>query len=182
MDSVRLYEGEYVPPDLGKGELALGPNPVDGGICEDTLTSLSWVAGDNAASHDVYLGDDFQNVSNGTGGTFLGNQRTTTLILGSLGSPYQDSLVPGATYYWRIDEVESDGTIHKGEVWSVSIRTFAPYTGPLTYAANHGNETSVGWWNDLDYIGIDAYYPLTNKNNPTEFSCAKVSFRKISTT
>ncbi len=41
------------------------------------------------------------------------------------------------------------------------------YTGPLVYAANHGNEQSVTWWDVLDYIGIDAYYPLTSKNDPT---------------
>ena len=29
-------------------------------------------------------------------------------------------LIPGATYYWRVDEVEADGTtIHTGDVWSV---------------------------------------------------------------
>jgi hypothetical protein len=41
------------------------------------------------------------------------------------------------------------------------------YSGPLTYAANHGNEQNVSWWDDLDCIGIDAYYSLTNKNDPT---------------
>ncbi|MFC1605018.1 hypothetical protein ACFL5F_08335, partial [Planctomycetota bacterium] len=35
---------------------------------------------------------------------------------------YPDGLVPGTTYYWRIDEVESDGvTKHKGDVWSFFI-------------------------------------------------------------
>ena len=41
------------------------------------------------------------------------------------------------------------------------------YTGPFTYAANHGCEQKINWWGQLDYIGIDAYYSLTNKNNPT---------------
>lgn len=41
------------------------------------------------------------------------------------------------------------------------------YSGPLVYAANHGNEQYVNWWDALDYIGIDAYYPLTDKNEPT---------------
>jgi len=35
--------------------------------------------------------------------------------------------VPGTTYYWRVDEVESDGTtIHKGNVWSFLV---PPKTG-----------------------------------------------------
>ena len=41
------------------------------------------------------------------------------------------------------------------------------YSGPLTYAANHGSENDVTWWDAVDYIGVDAYYPLTNKNDPT---------------
>ncbi len=41
------------------------------------------------------------------------------------------------------------------------------YTGPLTYAANPDEEKNITWWDELDYIGIDAYYPLTDQNNPT---------------
>jgi hypothetical protein len=41
------------------------------------------------------------------------------------------------------------------------------YSGPLTYAANHGSENDVTWWDAVDYIGVDAYYPLTDKNDPT---------------
>jgi hypothetical protein len=47
----------------------------------------------------------------------------------------------------------------------------------LTYAANwsvngsnQGGYTNVGWWNQLDYIGIDAYFPLANKPDPSEAS------------
>jgi hypothetical protein len=46
------------------------------------------------------------------------------------------------------------------------IRTH--YTGPLTYGANPGEETNINWWDALDYIGIDAYYPLTDQNDPTQ--------------
>jgi hypothetical protein len=42
------------------------------------------------------------------------------------------------------------------------------FTGPVTYASNHsGEESSIQWWDAVDYIGVDAYYPLTNKNDPT---------------
>lgn len=56
--------------------------------------------------------------------------------------------------------------------WSSSWETVIQnarlyYTGPMTYAANHGNENNISWWDELDYIGIDAYYALTGKNNPT---------------
>jgi exo-beta-1,3-glucanase (GH17 family) len=42
------------------------------------------------------------------------------------------------------------------------------FSGPITYASNHsGEETSIQWWDAVDYIGVDAYYPLTAKNDPT---------------
>ncbi len=44
------------------------------------------------------------------------------------------------------------------------------YPGPLTYAANFGAEfESIQFWDALDYIGIDEYYPL-----PDDLSTAGV--------
>ncbi len=40
-----------------------------------------------------------------------------------------------------------------------------PTTGPLLYAANHGNELFVQWWDAVDIIGVDAYYPLAITNS-----------------
>lgn len=41
------------------------------------------------------------------------------------------------------------------------------YSGPLTYASNWGEEEHVEFWDDLDYIGVDAYYPLTDTLHPS---------------
>jgi len=41
------------------------------------------------------------------------------------------------------------------------------FSGPITYAANQGSEGAINWWDKVDFIGVDAYYPLTNKNDPT---------------
>ncbi len=35
------------------------------------------------------------------------------------------------------------------------------YTGSITYAANHDAENDIVWWDAVDYIGVDAYYRLT---------------------
>ncbi|HUT34863.1 MAG TPA: PEP-CTERM sorting domain-containing protein [Planctomycetota bacterium] len=40
-------------------------------------------------------------------------------------------------------------------------------SGWLTYAANWDDYQTIGWWDDLDYIGIDAYFPLTGVDDPT---------------
>lgn len=40
------------------------------------------------------------------------------------------------------------------------------YSGKLTYAANWDDYQKVPFWSELDYIGIDAYFPLSQKANP----------------
>ena len=42
------------------------------------------------------------------------------------------------------------------------------YSGKLTYAANFNEEyEQVKFWDALDFIGIQAYFPLSKTNNPT---------------
>ncbi|OAB25287.1 hypothetical protein SAMN05444395_10990 [Flavobacterium fryxellicola] len=40
------------------------------------------------------------------------------------------------------------------------------YTGKLTYAANWDDFDKVPFWDELDYIGIDAYFPLSDATTP----------------
>ena len=129
IDDVRIYNEALSAADIqvamaGEGyPYAMGPEPMDGALYADTWVTLSWVPGDFAASHDVYLGDNFDDVSNGTGETFRGNQTTTFYIAGFPGFAYPDGLVPGTTFYWRIDEVNDTDpdSPWEGPVWSFSI-------------------------------------------------------------
>lgn len=58
----------------------------------------------------------------GTAEVFWGNQATTSLIVGSAGSPYPNGLILGKTYFWRIDDIGVDGSIlHKGKVWRFTV-------------------------------------------------------------
>jgi hypothetical protein len=41
------------------------------------------------------------------------------------------------------------------------------YKGKLTYAANWDEFKRVSFWNQLDFIGIDAYFPLSDEKTPT---------------
>jgi hypothetical protein len=130
IDDVRIYnhalsEIEILTAMEGAGEAwpyASDPEPADGTFRLDTWARLSWMPGSTSDSHDVYFGDNFEEVNDGTGGTFQGNQTSTLFVVGLPGCSYPDGLVPGTTYYWRVDEVEADGvTKHKGTVWSFSI-------------------------------------------------------------
>jgi hypothetical protein len=42
------------------------------------------------------------------------------------------------------------------------------YSGQLVYSANWDEYDAVGFWDKLDFIGIDAYFPLTAKKDPTK--------------
>lgn len=66
-------------------------------------------------------------------------------------------------------ELTSVATL-RGDMWNDTV--IKPvrdvYKGPLTYAANWNVEYSiVPFWHALDYIGIDAYFPLSEKAIPT---------------
>ncbi len=54
------------------------------------------------------------------------------------------------------------------------------YKGRLTYAANWDEFKRVPFWSELDFIGIDAYFPLTDKKSPTlkDFEKGWVSHKK----
>jgi hypothetical protein len=101
---------------------AFSPEPENGALINQTWSLLTWEPGATAVSHDVYVGDNFDDVDSGAEGTFQGNQATTLVTAGFPGFAFPDGLVPGTTYYWRIDEVEADGTsVHKGQIWSFAI-------------------------------------------------------------
>jgi hypothetical protein len=63
---------------------------------------------------------------------------------------------------------ELSGTTRREEQWRAVIDAVRDaYSGPLVYASNHGVESSIVWWDALDFIGVDAYYPLTSRIDPT---------------
>jgi hypothetical protein len=52
--------------------------------------------------------------------------------------------------------------------WSEIIREIKKiYKGPLTYAENWDSYQQVPFWDELDYIGVDAYFPLSEQRSPS---------------
>jgi len=126
---------------------AYDPYPADGAILPDTWVSLGWTVGDTAATHDVYFSDNFDEVNDGTGDAFRGNQDLAFFVVGFPGFPYPDGLVPGSTYYWRIDEIEADGTtLYKGNVWSFTVPPKIAYEPvPADGSDGAGLDVRLSW-------------------------------------
>ena len=141
LDDVRIFNHSLDQVDIPAvmvlvGEAypyALGPEPNDGVIYENTRVNLSWRAGDFAVSHDVYVGEDFGAVAEAKqdSAEFRMNQTDTFYLEGFPGFAYPNGLVPGTTYYWRIDEVNDadPNSPWQGDVWSFSVPPRTAY-GP----------------------------------------------------
>ncbi len=118
------------------------PEPADSATNVDPATTLSWRAGRDAASHEVYLGTD-------------PNALPLAATTGSA-SYTPDDLEFGSTYYWQIVEVnEADETpAWAGDVWSFATQQYAPIDGFETYDDEIDAGTTIfdtwldGWVNE----------------------------------
>jgi len=169
MDEVRIYSRALSADEIKKmapRATAWRPTPADGALYMDTWVSLSWEPGDFAVSHDVYFGDHFDTVNDATPASeaFFGNQAGTFFMAGFPGYPFPEGLVPGTTYYWRIDEVNeaNPDSPWKGLAWSFSISPKTAYdpdpadaaesVGPddvtLTWTPGHGAKLHTIYFGD----------------------------------
>ncbi|WP_343694452.1 T9SS C-terminal target domain-containing protein [Flavobacterium sp.] len=73
---------------------------------------LKWDAPKNVVAHKVYFGTDKNAVETATESSkeFKGKQSDKSFTVSDLYS--------GSTYYWRVDEIDSNGTVTLGNVWS----------------------------------------------------------------
>ncbi|UCF15604.1 MAG: LamG domain-containing protein [Phycisphaerales bacterium] len=132
---------------------AASPSPADGAMLEAMWASISWSPGGFAVSHDLYIGDNLDDVNNGAEGAFAGNYATTDLIIGFAGYPVPGGLVPGTTYYWRIDEVNPDdpNSPWKGDVWSFWIPPRTAYSpAPADGARFVTEDVTLVWTGGFD--------------------------------
>ncbi|MFC1766312.1 hypothetical protein ACFL6U_30075 [Planctomycetota bacterium] len=87
---------------------ATSPNPGNGarGVLRDGVT-LVWNPGEYAKTHNVFVGDSYEDVNNATVENPLGIDIHPGLTDSSLSLPYVDY---GTTYYWRVDEIDTSNS------------------------------------------------------------------------
>jgi hypothetical protein len=167
MDEVRIYNRALSAAEIKKlaaRTKAWNPDPPSEAMYKDTWVTLSFSPGDFAVSHDVYLGESFEDVNAGIEDTFRGNQTLLYFGAGFSGNAYPDGLVPGTTYYWRIDEVNEDdpNSPWKGNIWSFTVPPkTAYYPDPADGAEFVGLDARLKWTGGF---GAKLHYIVLGEN------------------
>jgi hypothetical protein len=134
--------------------IALDPSPANGDTDVLRDTDLSWASGEGAATHDVYFGATLADV----------NEASRTNPKGVLARQGQSSNAfdPGrlefeATYYWRVDEVEQNGTVHRGELWSFTVESYSyPIAASGITPSASSSTPNMGPEKTVDGSGLNA--------------------------
>ncbi len=139
---IRLYDTTGHPPveDIirvaeYRGLEAYAPVPADGAV-DVTMPIFQWTASAIASKQDVYFGTNPQPGQ----AEFKARQSAGQSV------SVQSVLEPGATYYWRVDTIEADGTMHPGKVWSFTAMPLtAHFPSPSDGALWRATGTKLGW-------------------------------------
>ena len=114
---------------------------------------LAWVAGQSAATHDVYFGTNADDVANA--------DRSNPLDVlagpdhGAASFDPEGLLDYGQTYSWRVDEVADDGTIYTGDVWTFTTEPFAYPVENIVATSNTTSNAGEGPENTINGSGVD---------------------------
>jgi hypothetical protein len=153
-DEARIYEGEYVPTVLIDPPNAKKPDPAAGATDVHRDVILNWMPAEIAVTHDVYFGEMFEAVNDAD----TSNPLSVLVSQNQIPNTYDHLglLKFGQIYYWRIDEIDADGMVHKGDVWSFTVEQFAPQITDITatassFALDQGPEKTV------DSSGLDEF-------------------------
>ena len=157
MDDIRIYDRVLTEPQIQElmdgEELAFvkaeKPDPEDGATAVG-VALLQWSKGETAMFHDVYLGRD----PNLTEADRVATGQFATLYFHPAG------LEPGATYYWRVDEVEADlTTVHTGDVWTFVAQDLKAYLpDPADGAADVPLVPDLMWLPGRNITGHHVYF------------------------
>ncbi len=161
LDDARIYDRALDQAEIqqimrGDPTLAGDPNPTRGAVVDIRDASfLSWSAGAGAVSHDVYLGTDRDATAAAGPGSaeYQGNQPGTSFSLAGLVD------FGGGDYYWRIDEVQADGTVVAGNIWKFTVLPYLVVDDFESYNNEVGSRVFEKW---IDGIG----FTLPDPGNP----------------
>jgi hypothetical protein len=137
-------------------EGSVPPSPANGTTDVPRDVVLSWIPGDLATIHDIYLGTSFEDVNDAS-------RDDPHAVLLSQGHPDPhfavDLLEYDQTYYWRIDEVNAapDSTVFKGNVWRFTVEPFAIPIENVQVSASSQSSDAMAPENTINGIGLNEW-------------------------
>ncbi len=130
--------------------IALGPVPAKGAVDVPRTADLSWTASDKAVTHDIYFGTNFDDVNTAS----QSNPKGVLVAKGQTSATYDPGILQfGQTYYWRVDEIEQDGTLRQGDVWSFTVEAVVYELAGITATAS-SSDTGKGPELTVDKSGL----------------------------
>jgi hypothetical protein len=151
---------------------AQNPDPADGAV-DVVKTTLDWTMGALAVSNAVYL----------NGELIAETEQTFASV----------TLDPGATYTWQVNEIQEDGTVIEGDVWTfTTLPLEAHLPSPADGAEDIKSPITLSWVAgkstvfNLLYFGndkalVEARDPSTAKGNIIQTSYAAPALELFST-
>lgn len=76
---------------------------------------------------------------------------------------------------WPIERINARRELIESRWQQLIRRVREVYSGRLTYAANFDQYAAVGFWGELDVIGINAYFPLRGRELPRGAPAARTA-------
>jgi hypothetical protein len=163
IDDVRIYNRVLTPEELQlvmriDPLLSWQPSPANGSVPDiESVTPLTWTAGDSASSHEVYFGLSEDAVAGAdtsdTTGVYRGRQNGTSF------TPAESLEWGAGPFYWRVDENNTDGTVTKGRVWSFTVADFLIVDDIESYNDLPEDDPAS---NRIYLVWIDGFGTLTN--------------------
>lgn len=103
---------EIDTPNLKKQSHTPKPENANEHVVIDNKMLLNWESANDAVAHQIYFGTNKNAVTNATDKSpeYKGKLTVNKFELGKLYS--------GTTYYWRVDEIDANGIVTLGSVWS----------------------------------------------------------------
>ncbi len=135
----------------GKSDCAYQPSPAHGDPDAFFNATLTWTPGQYAQAHKVYLSTSFDDVNDGV--ALVGDNQNTNSY------HHPGGLEFGATYYWRVDEVNGapDFAVYTGPVWSFTVEPFArPIEANGISVTASSQLVNQGPEKTIDRSGLDA--------------------------
>lgn len=116
------------------------------------LKPMVWIPGGWVGSYEMTTEQDWLEWEKSYGTYILENARMAEredVALFCIGTEFNMAVIKRPKFWRKLI----------GEVRKV-------YSGKVTYAANWDNYQQVKFWDLLDYVGVDAYFPLSDKTVP----------------